>query len=296
MAEATIMSSRITCLLLGVLLVAWPSGPAEAQIGGLLKKKAKEAAQAPVKQEEAKQQADDAAARALASPDVVPITKESTARFRKALRVEAQLRGEFVTFLASLKTQEQYAACKSEVMMSPEGQKASMGMLALGDKATPAEMQKAMLKANADVEALTTRQCGGDPSQWTQGRRVDRLREIEGEASDAFAPPRTEPSPGGSPDARRSGPSAPSADEAQADAHPNRRQYAITKERWIPFCNASSTAQTAKANGKYATVKGEGSGVYVYASDEAAFMASSCADVMSDIEKASVSVGRSKLP
>jgi hypothetical protein len=290
------MISRITCLLLGVVVVASSAGPAEAQIGGLLKKKAKEAAQAPVKQQENKQQADDAAASALSSPDIVPVTQESTVRFRKALGVEAKLRGEFATFLASLKTQEQYLACKNDVMMSPEGQKASMAMLALGDKATAADMQKAMMKASADAEALTTKQCGGDPAQWSQGRRVDRLREIEGEASDAFAPPGVEASAAGSGEALRPGPFAPSAGDEQADAHPYRRRYALTKERWIPFCNALGTAPKASGSGKYATVKGEGSGVYVYSSDEAAFMASSCGDVMSDIAKLQGPEGRSKLP
>jgi hypothetical protein len=290
------MSSRIIGLLLGVFVVVASAVPAEAQIGGFLKKKAKEAAQAPVKQEQAKQQSDEAAASALSDPDIVPITQESTVRFRKALGIELRLRGEFRTFLASLKTREEYDACKSEFMMSPEAQQASMQMLNLGDKATPADMQKAMMKAAADVEALTKKRCGGDPSAWNGAKRNERLQEIEGEASDAFGPPGAAPPAGDGLVVLPPGPSASSAEAEPADAHPYRRKYALAKERWIPFCNGMATAPDATGKGKYATVKGEGNGVYVYSSEEAAVMAANCVDVMSEIGKVVDAAGRPKLP
>jgi hypothetical protein len=286
-------SSPITCILTGVVAVVLSAGPAEAQIGGLLKKKAKEAAQAPVKQAEAKQEADEAAARALADPDVVAITQDSTARFRKALGVEARLRGEFRTLLASVKTQEEYNACKGEIMMSPEGQKASMALLELGDKATPADMQKVMLKASADLDALAAKRCGGDPAQWNTGRRAERLQEIEGEASDAFAPPGGTAPDGEAVEERRAGPSAVVIAGAPADAHPHRRKYTLMKERWIPFCSALADA-AAQSDGKYKKIKGVGSGVYVYSASEAEVMTANCAAVMDDLNTVIEAVSGSK--
>jgi len=279
------MSSPGTPFLLGVLAFVIAAVPAEAQLGGLLKKKAKEAIQAPVKQEQAKQQSEDAAARALSSPDIVPITEESTGRFRKALNVEARLRGEFRAFLASLKTQEAFDACKLDVAISPEGEKARMPVLNLGDDPSPADLQKAMLKASADLEAIVGKRCGSDPGQWRDGKRADRLREIEAEASDALAASdlahsASEPSAG-----PITGPSAGAAEQAAAGAHPYLRKYGMLKERWIPFCGAQAQS-ASESGGAHTQVKGVGSGVYVYSAAEAAVMTANCAAVMADLNRA----------
>lgn len=277
-------SSPITCLLLGVAAFTLSAGPAQAQIGGFLKKKAKEAAQAPVKQEQAKQQADEAAERALAEPDVVPITQESTARFRKALGVEARLRGELRAQLASVKSQEEYNACSGELIMSPEAQQISMRLADVPATASAADMQKLMMKTNADLEALVTKRCGPNPSQWNAGKMAQRLQEIEGEASDALSPsgaavPEAEPSA-----ELHAGPSAAAVEQGQADAHPHRRKYALMKERWIPFCSALTEA-AAQSGGKYRQVKGVGNGVYVYSASETEVMTANCAAVMDDLNK-----------
>jgi hypothetical protein len=275
-------SSPITCLLLGVVAVVLSAGPAQAQIGGFLKKKAKEAAQAPIKQEQARQQADEAAANALSTPDIVPITGESTARFRTALGTEARLRGELRAQLASVKSQEEYNACSGELIMSPEAQKISMRLADMPANASAADLQKLMMKTNADLEALVTKRCGPNPSQWNPGKVSQRLQEIEGEASDALAPPGAAVPDLEASAERRAGPSAHAAEPWQAEAHPYRRKYALLKERWIPFCGALTEA-ALKGDGKYRTVKGVGSGVYVYSSSEAEVMTASCAAVMDDL-------------
>ena len=274
------MTSRWRGPLIATCLLAVAAVPADAQIGGFLKKKAKEAVQAPVQQQQAQQQSDEAAAQALSAPDIVPITQESTARFKKALNVEIRLRGEFRSMLASMKSKEDYEACKAEIAVS-DMELTMSALAAAGEKATPADLQKAIVKAAADLEAKVTKRCGGDPSAWPDYKRAERLREIEGEASDAFAPP-------GSPEAVGAGESATHGpawlstdDDAQGNAHPYLRKYAIAKERWIPFCSA----EAAKTEGKYRRIKGQGS-VYVYSVEEAQVLSEHCPDVMATLNKA----------
>jgi len=279
------------------VVVVVPAGSADAQLGGLLKKKAKEVAQSPVKKEETKPPSDEAAARALSQPDVVPITQDSTDRFKKGLNVEITLRDEFRTFLASLKTREQYDTCKGESVMSPEGQKIGMQMLNLPDNASPAEMQKVMMKSGADLEALTTKRCGRDPAEWDDARRAERLREIRGQASDAAMPPgyvapagdASGESAGASPDAAEglanhgillAGPSMFSLFEPPAMPHPFQIAYAMMTERWPVFCEWL-TAKTKKTDeGSYQKVPGVGNGTYVYSKAEAEVMSANCPSVM----------------
>jgi hypothetical protein len=273
------MTSRWIGWLIAACLLASSVVPADAQIGGFMKKKVKEAVQAPVQQQQAQQQADEAAARALEAPDIVPITQESTARFKKALNVEIRLRGEFRSMLASMKSKEDYDACKAEFAIS-DMELAMSAMAAAGEKATPADLQKAMVKARADLDAKVTKRCGGDPSAWPDYERAERLRAIEAEASDAFAPT-------GSPEAVAAGESTTHGpawistdDDAPGDAHPYLRKYAIAKERWIPFCSA----EAAKTEGKYRRIKGQGS-VYVYSVEEAQVLSEHCPEVMATLNK-----------
>jgi hypothetical protein len=170
-------------------------------------------------------------------------------------------------------------------------------MLNLPDNVSPAEMQKTMMKAGTELEALTTKRCGVDPTaQWNEAKRIERLKEIEGQASDALAPAGGAPPEADPTGVLATGPWAPSIEDAQDTSHPYLRKYSLLKERWIPFCNGLATAPNATAKGKYATVKGVGNGVYVYSSEEAAVMASNCVDVMSDIGKTLEFLGRSRLP
>jgi hypothetical protein len=133
------------------------------------------------------------------------------------------------------------------------------------------------VEATADVDPLTTKRCGGDPTQCNAPRRAERLREIEGEASDAFGPPASEAGSEGAV-TDRPGMLALSLEGERADAHPYRRQYATAKERRSPFCNAVAMAPNATAKTKFTIAKGEGNGVYVCSSEEAAVMASHCVD------------------
>ena len=273
------MAPRWIASLFAACLVVASVVPAGAQIGGFLKKKAKEAAQAPVQQQQAQQQADEAAARALEAPDVVPITQESTARFKKALNVEIRLRDEFRASLASMKSTEDYEACKAEFAVS-DMELTMSALAAAGEKVTPADLQKAIAKAKADLEAKVTKRCGGDPSAWPDYKRAERLRAIEAEASDAFAPS-TGSESGGAAEATMHGPAWFSTDDdAQGNAHPYLRKYAIAKERWIPFCSA----EAAKTDGKYRRIKGQGS-VYVYTVEEAQVLSEHCPDVMATLNK-----------
>lgn len=289
------MKTRIAVALLGAAVMTAVAVPAEAQLGGFLKQKAKEAAKAPVAQEQNKQQSEDAAARALSQPDIVPITQESTDRFKTGLTLELKLRGEFRTFLASLKTREEYDACKGEVAMSPEAQQLSMQLLNLPDKATPADMQKLMTKIATDLEALTRKRCGNDPAEWNQNKRAERLREIQGEASDAAAPPgyvapaRDEPAP-------ISGPWAVTFAEAPAGPHPFQIAYAMMTERWPVFCDWYASQTKKEDGGAYQKIPGVGNGVYVFSKDEAKVMPANCPSVMALLMKVLEPVSKARIP
>jgi hypothetical protein len=289
------MRSRITGVLLGALVVAVSASPAEAQLGGLLKNKAKEAVQSPAKKDEAKPRS-DAAAAALSAPNVVPITQDVIDRFKTGLNVEIKLRGEFRTFLASLKTPQQLQQCKLEVMMSPEGQKISMQMANLADNTPPAELQKVMMKAGTEIEALTTKVCGTDPTEWNDTKRADRLRDIEGQASDAAAPPgfvapgRDTPAlpvDASRDDAEgRGGPSMPEKGSvlehvagAQGMPHPYLLAYALLKERIPPFCVVFASVMK-EGDVTYHYIPGLGKGVWVYSNDEARVLAKNCQTIM----------------
>ncbi len=259
-------------------------------MGGFLKKKAKEAAQAPIQQQQAQQQADEAAAKALSAPDVVPITQESTARFAGALDVEIRLRGEFRTLLASFKTREEYQACQAEVAMSPEAQKISMRVAELPDNASAADLQKLMLKSSRDLEALVEKRCGADPSQWNQATSAQRLQGDRGRGLGRLRAARR---------CRRGGRGGRGAARPlvgagratpRTDAHPHLRKYAIAKERWIPFC----AAEAAKPEGKYARVKGQGAALRVYAWRRRRCCPQHCPDVMAKLNKVTEPVQSAK--
>lgn len=284
MLEDMPMTSRWIGSVLAACVLAAITRPAEAQIGGFLKKKAKEAAQAPVQQQQANQQSDEAAARALEAPDVVPITQESTARFGRALDVEIRLRGEFKTQLGSMKSKEEYEACKSEVAMTQDPMQMAAALASLGDKATPAEIQKVMVKMSTDMEAQLAKRCGADPSGWPDYKRAERLREIEAVASDAFAPAS---GAGEAPAVERpGGPSWVPTDDAQTAAHPYARKYAIAKERWIPFCAAEAEKTSSK---KFVRIK-----LYAYTVEEAQVLSEHCPDVMAKLNKVTEPVRSAK--
>jgi hypothetical protein len=264
-------------------VLAVPSRPAYAQLGGFLKKKAMEAAEAPVQQQQAKQRSTEQAAAALRNPDVVPITQESTDRFMKALGVEIRLRNEFRSMLASMKSREEYEACKGEIAMSPEGMQIAMGLANISDKATPAEMQKAMMKMGADMEALTLKRCGGDPSGWPDHKRAERLRQIERRASRAFAPTGGTDSVGeGFAGADPHGPAWFPPEPVQTEDVEFYRPYGIAKERWIAFCSSGAEMKT---EGDFVYVKGMGDVWYVFTKEEAEFMTRHCSEVMAEIKK-----------
>jgi hypothetical protein len=114
-----------------------------------------------------------------------PVTPESLAKFKAAMAIEQAEREKAVKILAAYKSEDDYNKCRFEVMQSPEGMKIAERMSNIGDKATPAEMQKAMVQVSADLETLITAKCGPNRSEY-ETRRSELMRGALAKGSDAF--------------------------------------------------------------------------------------------------------------
>lgn len=287
--------TRTTFTLIGAALALAMAGPADAQIGGLIRK-AKAAVDGPAKKDDAKAPSDAAALAALSAPHVVPITDDVLQRFEKGLTLEVELRAEFTKFLAGMKTPEEHRACQGSMMTTPAAQKIMMQLGELPENPTDEQMKKAMAKQQADLLALSERTCGLDPSTWHDGKRAERLREIEGKASDVAAPPGyvtptgsappTDAEPGIEPDGGEDAGATVTAayrwPHTFQQPHPYLRAYSMLKERIPPFCiklQASAGGMTIGTNA-IVSVNGSGKVFYVYSDEEAKAMTQRCPTLM----------------
>jgi hypothetical protein len=296
-------TSRTTRLLLAGTMALTMATVAEAQLGGLIKKKVSEAVKGPEKTEA---KPADAGRKSFFNDDVLEITQPVLDGFERGLRTEVALRDEFREFLAKLKTPAQYQACKNDVSASPEGQKIATRMLSLPESTPPEELQRVILKAGQELEALQTKKCGTDPAEWTEEKRAEKLREFEVKAAEAAgpeAPPGKDLEPAGP-----EGISEPS-DDAEVLSAPlaqyrvtaggltslamfglTERAYAMLKERTIAFCMhaaiATRNTYESKVDLSVVQVPGQGDKVYfVYTSEEARTLQRNCAKLMGFMKK-----------
>lgn len=247
--------------------------PASAQIGGFLKRKLKEkiaqtvvegvtgsqAAGTPVDTASGAEQTGSApgpvasaprarkgAPGAAAKPSIfsettLEMTAELLDRFEKGVAAEKAERKAIVPQLARLLSNHDYDKCLHErVAATPAGQKAQREYLAALRTGKPEVYQGAMEKYQTELERIGEPVCGLSPKKAEPVRR-----ELEERPEKA----------------------------ALQAAGLELYQYAVLKERIIPFC---ALAGTAEAAGEFARVRDRGAS-YVYTQGEVAALRPRCA-------------------
>ncbi|HEY5546228.1 MAG TPA: hypothetical protein VIK50_09250 [Gemmatimonadaceae bacterium] len=293
-------ASRTTRFFIGAIMSLTLAGGAQAQIGGLIKKKVAEKVKGPEKTEV---KPADGEKKSVYNDEIVEMTGPVLDGFMNGLRTEIALRNEFREVLAKLKTPAQYLACTNDAAASPEGQKISTRILSLPESVTAEEMQRVVTKASQDLVALQEKKCGKDPAvEWSDEKRAEKLKEIELKAAAAAGPvrpPSTDPDParedvdGGPFDTSVSslpmewalhvtGP----VFEPQAIPSMPLLVYAMFKERVFMFCDAQIKGKIeidSKGNVRF---PGIGLGIYaVFSAAEASALKGRCDAIMQMLEK-----------
>ena len=157
--------------MLAVVCLSVPQ-PADAQIGGLIKKKVKEA----VKGETSSSTGEKSAAPAgpQFSETVLELTPANLDKLETGLRAEKAYRDSVEAWYAKVKTPEEYAQCRTNAMMSPEAQQ-------LASNADASNLQSAQ-DAGQKLMALIKKKCGEDPG--TLNKNAD-LRKAQGHGVEA---------------------------------------------------------------------------------------------------------------
>jgi hypothetical protein len=233
-------TSRLRKTILAALFALTTTTSADAQIGGLIKRKATDAIKGPEKNEE------KAAAKStpFGNPDILEITAPRFEGLLRGLKVEVALYKEFTVELAKYPTPQQYNRCAAQVYASPEKEKL-LEIMMLPDNATDAQKQAAMKKYGEEDMALLKRKCPLDPATWTDSKKQERLTEITARAAAAAVPVASHDE-----DAFASGPYF-SGDEPgrQAEPAPTTLQYDNHKERTDKLCKLRTQNVLPKTGG-----------------------------------------------
>lgn len=196
--------SQLTAVVLASFaLLALPQS-AEAQLGGLIKKKVKEAIVPPEKTNPAPQPA-AAAPAAPAEPasnsrdpfagQRVPgnrallISDEMIARIYRGLDAEAAMLKDLEKEIAAYPTPEKIQACKIKASQTPEGQR----LMNLGnfvkEGMTPEQLQAGMMKMTSESDAYYKKACPWDENKWSDYNRSQARRDIRKKAAAQALPP-----------------------------------------------------------------------------------------------------------
>jgi hypothetical protein len=301
-------------VFLGVCAAISVATPVQAQLGGLMRK-AKEAAKEKTAEKDPRTpEAASSTSNPFADPAIVFITQDQLGRFEKGLQHEVAQRNALRKQLASLPTREQHQACSQSVATSPEAMKLIQDFADSSASLPVDQMMKRQQQMYADMAAMVEKKCGQDP-QKLEGAHLERLRQIEAEASDIAMPPGYKAPPQAGLEREtidwaamwnnapaptpvvmkvrdRRAPyfgEVPAAARAQAaNARPFARGYAMLKERVPVFCQALSekaplTPTTITVGNQKMTVvkiRSKGSLEYVFRQDEAEALTNGCASVM----------------
>jgi len=274
--------------------------PVEAQLGGLIRRGADAAKKQaePKTEQPAATQSDP-----FADPAVVRITQDQARRFQQALQYEVdkrnELRAELKKAAGNMKSPEEYTKCSQEYATSPEAMKLVQDMADKSADGSADALMKNMKAMQTEMEAGKTKRCGVDPrTTGTEAKIAERLRQIEGEASDVAMPPGWTPRAALAPP----GPNAPlfaamglrtgslaGVPEAAAGraaqgpmipvtAHPFLRAYAMLKERVPRFCESK---QRNESNNLIQVQGASAGNNYVFAKEEADALSGTCNPIMS---------------
>ena len=239
---------RIPMALLACALAA---APAHAGWGDALKKEADKA----LKHE--KKPAANTETGAVQSRIEPKCTPENLSKFKASLELEIAERDKVTKFLATVKPQAEYDKCKTDWMLSAEGQKLSQKYADGMDGKSQAELQKHVETVGAELTNAVEKHCGPDPLHYGQGWVNQQLRAAVGKASDQFT----------------------TDDYA----------YATWKEWITEFCHyIAELKKQPDADKKIAKIKdeglripGSGTGIYyVYTASEAAALLERCESLM----------------
>lgn len=164
------LSGIATILAVVCLAVA---RPAEAQIGGLIKKKVKEAVKGETPSSTSEKSAAPAGPRF--NEYVLELTPANLDKLEAGLQAEKAYRDSVEAKYAKVKTQEEYTQCSTNVMMSPEAQQ-------LTSNADASNLQSAQA-AGQKLMALIKKKCGEDPGTLNKSADLRKAQEHGVEAS-----------------------------------------------------------------------------------------------------------------
>ena len=146
--------------LAAIVCLSMPS-PADAQIGGFIKKKVKDAVKGQAAGEQKQAPAAEAQSEPRFSEYVLELNAENLDKLEKALAVEKAYRDSVNTAYARVPTPEQYQQCMIRTTMDPEAQKITANM---NDMA-------AMQQAQEKLVAYREKKCGKDPERAMEGKK-----------------------------------------------------------------------------------------------------------------------------
>ncbi len=248
------MRTSAAFALMFVGLITTPDRIESQGLGGLIKRKAAEAARGKdAKSDQGKTVAkDDGPIKSQFEKECGPLTPDAVDRFLKGLQAELGQRREWERKRATTKPDDEVQACRGNGASSPDALKImSRGIV---DGASTAQLQSAMNQNRLDLEAYLVKKCGEPASTY---------RYFDGNAARATG-------------AKAAGMS----DEC----------YDKIKEFALAFCTLTPAQQkTATEQGIMAP--GKGRAEWVFSADEARALAPRCADLVGQIKDTGYKLG-----
>lgn len=228
------ISRTISYTALAAMLIGAAPAPAAAQIGGFIKRKAKEkVVQAAVGSDRAAAGRDGKAQTGTGlrfTDDMLEMTPEVLDRFEKGLVAELAVQDDIDRLLGKLLPPDEYERCEKAVMRTPEAQKIYMSASDLtGGAPTQERLQKASEELARRFAKIVRPKCGLDTQEAQQVRdqNADRLAAA-----------------------------APAASGLTA------LQLTLLKERIIPFCTAAQAPPASSGEVRIPTSSAAISWVY----------------------------------
>ena len=189
-------SLAASALLLAACLSLSAPQTLEAQLGGLIKKKVKEAIKPPEPKEPAAQPAAPSSTAEPASNSRDPfsnhrvpgaraliISKEMLARVGHGLDAEAAMLRDLEKEIAAYPSPEKIQACKIKASQTPEGQRLMNPGNFLKEGMTPEQTQAAMMKMTTESDAYYKKECPWDENKWSDYNRRQARETIRTKAA-----------------------------------------------------------------------------------------------------------------
>jgi hypothetical protein len=181
---------------LAILIALSLPAHVDAQLGGLIKKKVKEAIKPPEKTTPAPASGAPAPAQAAQPQSTsrhsfprVPnarallLTDEMIARMTRGLDAEQVMVAALEKEIARYPTPEQYEACQVRFAGTPEGKKVMDISNYVKAGMSPDQIQKGMMRMSAESDSAFKRACPLDPKTWSDYNRSEKLKEIRDKAA-----------------------------------------------------------------------------------------------------------------